>query len=263
MRHTSHTFVSDSQRFQAWMRNAFEAPVGDAETLSLGPLRAVVLGAGDQATGWVTLSGDDFTKRKTLDALAELRATLKQRKATMEFEFDEKVYPHVAEWLESAGLHLMERNPLMACRPETFQPFAAPDVSLTRLNHDARPTELEAFQGIRWTDGGESKRRVPGVDGLRAELRSETSVFLLAWLDWEPVGTGVSHVTGEAAEIVGVVTRVDRRRRGVAATVTSDLVRRHFDRGGDFVFLDAANEAAAKVYERLGFSLFGSKLVYR
>ncbi|OLE34723.1 MAG: hypothetical protein AUI36_27775 [Cyanobacteria bacterium 13_1_40CM_2_61_4] len=63
--------------------------------------------------------------------------------------------------------------------------------------------------------------------------------------------------------MVGVVTRKDHRRRGVAATITSELVRRHFDGGGDFVFLDAANEDAARIYERLGFSRFGANLVYR
>jgi predicted GNAT family acetyltransferase len=66
-----------------------------------------------------------------------------------------------------------------------------------------------------------------------------------------------------AAEIVGVVTRKDRRKRGVAGAVTSELVRRHFANGGDFVFLDAANEEAGRVYERLGFSPFGANLIYR
>jgi hypothetical protein len=40
-------------------------------------------------------------------------------------------------------------------------------------------------------------------------------------------------------------------------------VRRHFDRGGDFVFLNAAGDEAAKVYEGLGFTPFGTILVYR
>jgi predicted GNAT family acetyltransferase len=89
------------------------------------------------------------------------------------------------------------------------------------------------------------------------------SVFLLAWLDWEPVGTGVSHSLKGAAEIVGVVTRQEHRRRGVAAAITSELVRRHFANGGDFAFLDAASDEAARVYERLGFAPFGANLVYR
>jgi hypothetical protein len=40
-------------------------------------------------------------------------------------------------------------------------------------------------------------------------------------------------------------------------------VRRHFANGGDFAFLDAATDEAARVYERLGFSRFGANLVYR
>jgi predicted GNAT family acetyltransferase len=88
-------------------------------------------------------------------------------------------------------------------------------------------------------------------------------VFLLAWLDWVAAGTGVSHARKGAAELVGIVTQKAFRRRGVAATVTSELVRRHFDRGGDFVFLNAASEEAAKVYEGLGFVPFGTILVYR
>jgi predicted GNAT family acetyltransferase len=65
-----------------------------------------------------------------------------------------------------------------------------------------------------------------------------------------------------AGEIVGVVTRADKRRRGIASTVTSRLVADHFAGGGDFAFLDAANEAAVRVYERLGFIQFGMNRVY-
>ena len=87
-------------------------------------------------------------------------------------------------------------------------------------------------------------------------------VFAKAWLDGEPAGTGVSHSLKGVAEIVGVVTQADKRRRGVAATVTSTLVATHFASEGDFVFLDAANEAV-RIYERLGFKTFGTNLVYR
>jgi ribosomal protein S18 acetylase RimI-like enzyme len=151
----------------------------------------------------------------------------------------------------------------MSLRPETFKPSAADEVSLTRLTVHTKQPELEAFQGLRWTSGGDIQREVPPLTELRTALQDASSVFLLAWLDWEPVGTGISHLTRDAAEIVGVVTRNDRRRKGVAAAVTSELVRRHFAAGGDFVFLEAANEPAVRVYERLGFTRFGSKALYR
>jgi predicted GNAT family acetyltransferase len=159
-------------------------------------------------------------------------------------------------------MKLAEKNPLMACRPDAFKPSVEPEVHLTQLKPAATTAELEAFQQIRWTDGGEIDREVPPVDLLRTALEVPSSVFLLGWLDWEPAGTGVSHALKGAAEIVGVVTQKKYRRRGVAATVTSELVRRHFEGVGDFVFLDAANEEAARIYERLGFSRFGTNTVY-
>lgn len=165
-------------------------------------------------------------------------------------------------WLEAAGFTLAERNPLMACRPAGFKPFAAPDVTLRQLTPASEAADMQDFQTIRWTDGGDEVRAVPPIEQLRQDLASPTSVYLLAWLDGEAAGTGVSHALNRAGEIVGVVTRTDKRKRGIAATVTSDLVGRLFAGGGDFVFLDAANEGAARVYERLGFRTFGANLVY-
>ena len=256
--------TSDSDRFQAWLQDAFEARLSDAETISMGPFRAVVSRADKgKSSAWVTLVDPGVSDAEGKRALSKLRAGFEKQDIEIEVEYDDHAFPHAAAWFAESGLTLVETNPLMACRPEAFTPFAAPEVALTRLSQHGKPAELEAFQQLRWTDGGDVDREAQPVDKLRQDLAVATSVYLLAWLDWEPVGTGVSHVTRTAAEVVGVVTRNDRRRRGVAATVTSDLLKRHFESGGDFVFLDAANEPAAHVYERLGFSRFGSKALYR
>lgn len=252
----------DVERFAAWQRDALEARAAESETLTIGPFSVSVSKTKDApASGWITLVDGSATEAETVKAVPKLKATLKKHKAPFEVEYNEAVFPKVGAWLESAGLKLAERNPLMACRPDAFKPFVAPEVHLTQLRSTATAAELEVFQLIRWADGI-IDRPAPSIDELRATLASAGSVFLLAWLDWDAVGTGVSHSLKGAAEIVGVVTRKDQRRKGVAATVTSELVRRHFDSGGDFVFLDAANEEAARVYERLGFSRFGAILVY-
>ena len=253
---------SDSERFQAWLEDAFEARQRDGETIAMGPFRAVIGRGEGRPSAWVTLV-DTASDDEGRSALTRLRSAFGRQDFEIEFEYDEQAFPTARRWFEGAGLRRVETNPLMACRPATFRPFAAPGVSMTRLGEHGREVELEAFQRIRWTDGGDVDREFQPVERLRHDLANRTSVYLLAWLDWEPVGTGVSHLTKEAAEIVGVVTRNDRRRRGVAATVTSELLVRHFDRGGDFVFLDAADEGAARVYERLGFTRFGSKALYR
>ena len=258
---------SDSERFQAWLAEFIERRSRDPETeiISMGPFRAVMSSAegDDDSSAWVTLVDRDPDEDDAVRALTRLRNAFHRNTVDLEIEYDATAFPQAARWFVEAGMVLTERNPLMAVRPDTFKPYAAPHVALTRLRQHAKQLELDAFQRIRWTNGGDLAREPQPVERLAHDLKNATSVYLLAWIDWEPVGTGVSHLTGDVAEIVGVVTRNDRRRRGVAATLTSELVRRHFERGGDFVFLDAANESAAHVYERLGFRRFGSKVVYR
>jgi GNAT superfamily N-acetyltransferase len=254
----------DVERFATWQRDALEARAADSELLDLGPFRVVLSKTKDvPLASWVTLVDGAAGEAETLKAVPKLKAALKKHKAPLEIEYNEAVFPKVGAWLETAGLKLAETNPLMACRPDAFKPSVAAEVHLTQLRPTATAAELEAFQQIRWTDGGEVDRPVPPIDPLRVALGVPSSIFLLAWLDWEAAGTGVSHALKGAAEVVGVVTQKQHRRRGVAATITSELVRRHFDGGGDFVFLDAANEEAARIYERLGFSRFGANVVYR
>ena len=252
----------DAKRFQAWQLAALEQhPVG-TELVTFGPFRALVP-ASNQPGAWVTIVEGTVDEHETARAVAGLRSVFQQRNAELEIEYNEALYPRVAAWLEAAGLAFAERNPLMACRPDGFKAFSSPDVTVRRLSTSSDATDLQAFQSLRWTNGGDEDRAVPSVEVLRNDVGSATSVYLLAWIDGEPAGTGVSHALRGAAEIVGVVTRVDKRRRGIAATVTSELVARHFASSGDFVFLDAANKEAARVYERLGFERFGDNVVYR
>jgi ribosomal protein S18 acetylase RimI-like enzyme len=254
--------ADDAKRFQAWQVAALKAHPAGTELLSFGPFRAVVPVA-SEGGAWVTIVEGPVDKGATDKAIEALRAIFKRRNAVLEIEYNEALFPSVQQWLEAAGLTLVERNALMACSPEGFKPPAASAVKLHRLTGASDNSDLEAFQTIRWTNGGDNQDAVPSVEQLRRELASTTSVYLLALLDGERAGTGVSHTLEGAAEVVGVVTRADQRRRGVAATVTADLVSRAFAAGGDFVFLDAANEGAARIYEALGFKRFGANLVYR
>ncbi|HSP10105.1 MAG TPA: GNAT family N-acetyltransferase [Candidatus Dormibacteraeota bacterium] len=252
----------DALRFKAWQLDALEARPAGTELLSVGPFR-VVISSEPGADSWVTLVDGDVMQSDLQGAVGRLRSMFARRKTELQIEFNESVAPQAGAWLEASGLRQTERNPLMACRPDGFRPFFAEGVVLKQLRRSSPASDLAAFQEIRWTDGGAAARPVPPVTRLQQDLAAPNGVYLLAVIDGRTAGTGVSHSLKGAAEIVGIVTRMDSRRRGVAATVSSSLVERHFARGGDFVFLDAANQEAARVYERLGFARFGANVVYR
>lgn len=252
----------DARRFQGWQADSIAGRPRGTELVSVGPFR-VIVAAGRESESWVSVADDPASSHDLQKSALQLRLMFQRWKAEPQVEYDESAFPDLAGPLEAAGFRLRERNPLMACRPATFRPTAADGVHLEQLGVSSDPAHLEAFQSIRWTDGGDDQREVPPASRLLEELAPPRGVYLLAWLDGEPAGTGVSHALKGAAEIVGVVTRRERRRHGVAATVTSELVARHFASGGDFVFLDAANDEAVRVYERLGFTRFGCNLVYR
>ncbi|MFI5282456.1 MAG: GNAT family N-acetyltransferase [Candidatus Dormibacterales bacterium] len=257
----STSLSPDAERFRRWQLAALDAHPAGTELRTVGPFRVVVPDAADEEP-WVTLTEPSTTRTEVEKAVGELRAMMARRRSGWQIEYNEAVLPDMEPWLLASGFEVKERNPLMACEPDRFHPFAAPEVILSRLDPASPEPDLAAFQRIRWTDGGESKGPVPPTDQLRRGLTVASSIYLLARLDGDTAGTGVSHALAGAAEIVGVVTMTDKRRRGVAATVTSELVARHFAGGGGFVFLDASGEDAARVYERLGFTRFGANLIF-
>jgi ribosomal protein S18 acetylase RimI-like enzyme len=72
-----------------------------------------------------------------------------------------------------------------------------------------------------------------------------------------PVAAGSAQRSVGVVELVGIATARASRRRGLGAAVTSALAAAAQDAGADVVFLAAADDAAARVYERVGFRRVG------
>jgi len=163
------------------------------------------------------------------DAIARLKSRYRALREPLMIEFNEQLWPVLGAALERAGLLLESRSPLMACRPDAFHPTRSASVEVDFLDVDPRHP---------------STRRVVGrLDGASA--------------GWASLGS----IDG-VAELYGVITEPPFRRRGVAATLCSALIQRHLDDRGTLVFLDADNEGARSLYERLGFETIGDRLTY-
>jgi ribosomal protein S18 acetylase RimI-like enzyme len=88
---------------------------------------------------------------------------------------------------------------------------------------------------------------------LRARLDSGQLVQAVATGAEGPLAVGSYQHAGGVAEIVGVATLPSARRRGLAAAVSAELARHALAAGMTTVFLSAGDDAAARVYERVGF----------
>jgi ribosomal protein S18 acetylase RimI-like enzyme len=163
------------------------------------------------------------------DGIGRLRERYRQLSEPLRLEFNEELWPGLAAALEAAGFVLQNRNPLMACTPADFRRRASDSVT------------------VDWSStipGQPSTLRVSGL--INGSVAGYASLG-----DLEGV-----------AELYGVVTEPPFRRQGVAATLCSALVERHFERGGTMVFLDADSSDAARLYGRLGFRVIGTRLTY-
>lgn len=92
---------------------------------------------------------------------------------------------------------------------------------------------------------------------LRRDLASGTVARALVTGPDGPIASGGAQRAGDVVELVGIGTAVAARGRGLGAAVTAALATVARAAGADLVFLAAADDAASRVYERVGFRRVG------
>lgn len=92
---------------------------------------------------------------------------------------------------------------------------------------------------------------------IRERIRQGLTVLYVAEDDEGPVASGAHQPVEDVTEIVGVATLPSARRRGIGTAITAALVADARATGLQTIFLSAASDAVARVYERLGFVRVG------
>ncbi|HEY9710701.1 MAG TPA: GNAT family N-acetyltransferase [Oculatellaceae cyanobacterium] len=206
------------------------------------------------------------TKAEVAEVLVELREVFTERDRTLRFEFTESLWPTLPEVLQEAGLQLEVSHPMMLCTPADFQPYQATTVQVKRLTEADDTKTLATYLSVRNQGFDQDFADEPPTEKEIAELREQLetgqSRCALAHLDGIPAGVGVTMPMSGICELVGVATLPALRRRGVAATLCTFLVKDHFQGGGELVWLSAGDAIAQATYERIGFHLVDSRLNY-
>jgi len=204
------------------------------------------------------------SEREIDQDLRALREVFQTRQRTIRFEFTAALWPELPAALLRNGLKLQAEQPLMLCTAEPFARKKWTDVTVREVVADDDDQVLGALlsvqnRGFAGTDGVtlSADPSQQQIERLRVELRSHATRAAVASIDGQPAGAAMLSLMDEIAELVGVATVPELRRRSAASAASALLIERHFaqHRGRDpIVWLSAGSAIAQSVYHRLGFS---------
>lgn len=152
----------------------------------------------------------------------------------------------------SHGRHLMHKR-LMGLPAADFRP--APEVPGLRVEL-AAPADLDSVVAVDSAAFGEDPALVR--PWFEPHISAPCAAVALATLAGEPVATAFTVRSdgraGPCLYLGGVAVLEQARRRGVGAAISSRLLARGFASGAELAHLNPDTDAAARIYERLGFA---------
>jgi ribosomal protein S18 acetylase RimI-like enzyme len=197
-------------------------------------------------------------------ALPGVRRVFADHARVPRFEFFRGLWPTLGATLARAGYVLQQDMPLMAAGRGDLRDVASPGVTVERVTAEATDGYLRLLVEVGQLAFGEwgSQDPAEAVAGRREMLAQGLGTQARASIEGRVVGVATLMHGGPVSEIVGVGTHPDFRRRGVATALTRFLCDLHFDQGGEVAWLSAADEAARRVYAKVGFRDVGVQAHY-
>jgi ribosomal protein S18 acetylase RimI-like enzyme len=206
------------------------------------------------------------------DDVAAVRARQRELGVREAFEWVAERTPSLAGAATAAGLEVLE-VPLLALDPGGWAPPPAPPGVAVRMlgADDAALPSAQAAVELAFASAGDpvlgsagpeerdlAAARLGELGFLRERLRAGLTATAVAEGAEGPLGAGSHQPVGAVTEVTGVGTLPAARGRGIGAAVTGRLVEHARERGAELVFLSAAGDAVARMYERLGFRRIGT-----
>jgi GNAT superfamily N-acetyltransferase len=198
------------------------------------------------------------------DSLRQIQAEFARRGCTPRVQFLEVFAPALPDQLKIAGYYEAKRWPIWVCTPAQLQTVPeVPGLEMVTVSAESSLAEVkEAWDA-----------NALGYD-LQAELATNeqaelfregltTSRAFTARLNGQMAGAGMFNpIHVGVTELVGITTLEPFRRRGIATFLTAFATQAAFAHGANVAFLTPENEPAGRVYERVGYRLYGTMVVY-
>ncbi len=178
------------------------------------------------------------------------------------FEFPAQIAPTLGYLLDQHGYVETRRMPLMAWRWQNrLSELPNIEFRIVQSRADLREHLHVSDIGFEFDTSDPREER---LERLWQERESEYRLFLTGYLRGEAMGTAQIVLDDEgiaghvSAEIVGITTLPDFRRKGIGAAITGRAVQHARQRGAELIFLSSAHEDATRLYARVGFEEIGT-----
>jgi ribosomal protein S18 acetylase RimI-like enzyme len=197
--------------------------------------------------------------------LDQVRAAFAAQYRTPCVTFLDQFAPALEPALLAAGWHMISRQTVLVCtRPTLVQPPLPPNVTMVTVSADS-PLDV-IREALDVNEQGFDPNAAPATEQDAAQFRPMLAgcQALVLRLGGQGVSGGIFvPIHDGVTEVMGVATLAAFRRRGFAAMVTAHVAQAAFEYGADLVFLVAKNDAAARVYQRVGFQPCAALLEFR
>jgi len=192
----------------------------------------------------------------------QLIDTFMAHNRTPRLEYIAEFAPNLAVALELNGFMRDEVAPLMSSTRKTFIPAVAiPGLRISQVNDTAAMQSVVTIQ--RRSFGKPDAIAATAEEAEATAKRFHANLFFLAELNGQPAGAGSIQLPhNKIAEVAGIATLTEFRRRGIASVLTSVIAQHAFDTGLDALFIMAADQNVRRIYARLGFEDCGNVFVY-
>jgi ribosomal protein S18 acetylase RimI-like enzyme len=257
----AHVAMNQSEKLQSYLRESARA---QSETVPVPPF-TLFLHATDKSRNANVLIPDSPIRGDIREVLRRAESLCAAHACQAHIRFLSTYAPELPLSLQACGYDEAESLPVLICTSESYRPAdPVPGLEMITVSQDSSLEEVK--EGWNTNALGYDLDADLATDEQAEAFRQslEGCRGFTARLHGQAVGAGMFNPIKEnITELVGITTLAPFRRCGIATYLTAFATQVAFALGAEMVFLIAENAQAQRVYERVGYDLLTTRLIYQ